>query len=133
MKRILALMVVFFTPLPALATAMPPAEQPTETAEVITIAAGTVSGLFNAALMVEGSPSYLAAATGIGLGVAALALTAAEHPAHETGLFAAGSFAIATGLIAVWNRHVLDKRAGQARIAPTWNGGAPGVALVVDF
>jgi hypothetical protein len=133
MKRILALLVLFFTPLPALATALPPAEQPTETAEVITIAAGTVSGLLNASMMVEGKPSYVAAATGIGLGITALALTAVENPAHETGLFAAGSFAIATGLIAVWHRHALDRRVGQARIGPTWNEGSPAVALVVDF
>jgi hypothetical protein len=139
MKRAFALWAALSIPLAAFAT--PPgsrpaptaAEQPTETVEVITIAAGTLSGLLNITMTAEGKPSYLAGAVGIGLGAAALGLTAVENPAHEKGLVAGGAFAIATGLVATWYRHELNRRAAQARLAPTWRGGSPGVALVVDF
>jgi hypothetical protein len=132
-KALIVVTVALLTPWSASATVGTPAEQPTETVEIIAIAAGTVSGLLNITMTAEGRPSYLAGAIGIGLGAAALGLTAVENPAHEKGLAAGGAFAIATGLVATWYRHDLNRRAAQARLAPTWRDGSPGVALIVDF
>lgn len=110
-----------------------PAEQPTQTVEVIVVGTGIASGLFNLTTMAAGEPSYVAAGVGIGLGLAALALTTVENPAHETGLFAGGAFAIATGLVAMRHRHVLDDRKAHARLEPAWHAGAPALALVVRW
>jgi hypothetical protein len=132
-KGILVLAFVLIPAAPALADVGTPAEQPTQTAETIVIGAGLMAGLANAAMMASGSPSYVMGGAGVGLGLAALALTAGENPAHEKGLVAGGAFAIATGLITMRYRQVLNQREDRARVEPVWHQGAPGLALVIDF
>lgn len=133
MKAILVPVLVLLAASPARADVGAPAEQPTETAEVLAMGAGVASALFNVGAVAAGTPSYLAGGIGVGLGLGTLALTAVDDPAHETGLFVSGAFAIATGLVTMRYRHVLDHSSRQARIEPTWNDGGPAMALVIDF
>jgi hypothetical protein len=139
-KAVLAVALILLVPLSAVAADVPPidetpgpAEQPTEAAEILTIGAGMMVGLANVTMISSGSPSYLLGGVGVGLGLASFALTAVENPAHETGLFVSGAFAIATGLVTMRYRHQLNQQQSHARIEPTWNDGGPAMALVIDF
>lgn len=133
MKAILVLVLVMLAAAPALADVGTPAEPPTETAEVLAIGAGAMSALFSIGRMATGNPSYLVGGVSVGLGAAALLLTTADTPAHETGLYMSGAFAIATGLITMRYRHVLNHEESHTRLEPTWNDGGPAMALVIDF
>lgn len=133
MKAILVLVIVLLAAAPALADVGTPAERPTETAEVLAISAGAMSALLSIGRVATGTPSYLTGGLSVGLGTAALLLTTVDNPAHETGLYVSGVAAIATGLITMRYRYVLNHQDSHARLEPTWNDGGPAMALVIDF
>jgi hypothetical protein len=110
-----------------------PVEQPTATAEVLTIGASAMTGLLNVSMMAKGKPSYLAGGIGIGLGATTLAFTAVKNPAHQQGLFMGGVFSLATGLFAIQHRHLLNVRGNEVSLTPAWHDGAPALAFSVDF
>jgi hypothetical protein len=109
-----------------------PDEPSNETAGAAAIATSLASTMLNITSAATHSPSYWMGGVGIALGVGTLALTAAEDPAYEMGLWAAGTTAIASGLMALRYRHILGQEK-HTRLEPTWTDGAPGLAFVVDF
>ena len=132
MKAILFIISLLVLAPGAFADVGTPDEPSNQTAGAAAIAASLTSSMLNITTAASGMPSYWMGGIGIGLGVGALALTAAEDPAYEKGLWAAGATSIASGLMALRYRYVLNLRENHACIAPVWTDG-PGLALVIDF
>lgn len=138
MKVILSVLFALLITSSALATppGSPTAPQPVEVNDTAEAAALAVSGAFallNVATVAAHSPSYWFGGIGIGAGVTALALSAQDNASFQAGLVVTGLSAVASGLASVRYRYVLNRRNQEVRFEPTWHGGSPGLALVVDF
>ena len=133
MKTILALTMFLTIANVSFANVAPPTEYPNQVGEVMLIGTSVILGIANTGEMIGKAPSYWVGGLGVAAGASTLSLLAGENPRYEKGLFAAGVFSAATGLIALWQRHELNEQANHTSIIPGWSNGSLGLALVVDF
>jgi hypothetical protein len=132
MKALLVFLLLLLAPA-ASATVAEPADEPSTTAEGIAIATSTMFALGNIMTAASDAPYYWMGGIGLGAGVTALVLAGQDDARYRSALLATGLSAVATGIYALRYRYVLNHRAAEARIEPTWHDGSPGIALVVDF
>ena len=133
MKAICLFLLIAVIPFAAHANAGVPPPEPDHTDEAIGIMVGTLATLGNVMMISEKSPAYWVGSLGVASGVAALVMRGQPDVEHENGLMTVGLLGVATGAIALRYRYVLDHNKTEARVEPTWHGGSPGLALVVDF
>ncbi len=133
MRTIWVLLFLAITPLSTHATVAPAKPEPDHTDEAIAMMVGTIATLGNVMTFAEKQPSYWIGALSLAAGGAALVMRGQSDVEHENGLMTVGLLSMVTGAIALRYRYVLNHEEKQARIAPTWHSGSPGLALVIDF